>query len=83
MNRGQRIVLVVAIGAVATVVANGLNAVLDQPDGGWFMYAPGSEVTFSSSDHGQTVRAAAVWLAAIGAWLGLSWLVLRDRPPKE
>jgi hypothetical protein len=82
MSRAQRIVLVVAIGAVAVVIANTANAVLDQPDGGWFMYAPDSTVTFDVDDDGAVIRAGAIWLAAIGMWLGLSWLILRERKTK-
>jgi hypothetical protein len=83
MSSGQRIVSVVALGAIAVVVANTLNAVLDQPDGGWFMYAPNSTVTYESTDDGATIRAALIWLAATGTWLGLSWHILRDRSPKR
>jgi hypothetical protein len=44
------------------------------------MYPPASEPTFSSShSDSETLRAAAVWLAAIAAWLLTSWWLFRER----
>jgi len=49
--------------------------------GGWSMYPP-AEPTFSSSrSDSETVRAAAVWLVALVAWLLTSWWLFRERRP--
>jgi hypothetical protein len=47
-------------------------------DGGWFMYSPNSTSLYSASSNGSTVRTAAVWLAAIAIWFGVSWRLFRS-----
>jgi hypothetical protein len=82
VTRPQRIVLVIAIGAVAVVVASTLDDWwFMQPDDGWFMQAPNSSVLYSPGPStGDRLGTAAVWIGAIGTWLGLSWRILRRRP---
>ncbi len=67
MNRLQRHVLVVALGAVCLVVGVG---------GGWFMYAPDSDSAFRpSAGQGTVFREGVVWMLAIAAWASVAcWL---------
>ena len=51
-------------------------------DGGWFAYAPGTAATFEPSSTGAIWREAAVWLAAVGVWAGLSLWLYRN-PPRD
>jgi hypothetical protein len=71
----------VATGLALVVVASCANRLMaSTPTGGWSMYPPASEPTFSSShSDSETLRAAAVWLAAIAAWLLTSWWLFRER----
>ncbi len=75
MNRLQRHVLVVAVGAVCLVVGAGVNQLLNSgASGGWFMYAPNSDAPFlPSADDGTVVRQAAVWLLVILVWASVAW----------
>jgi len=77
----QRIVLVVAMGAVAIVVAWTLvDWAFMQQDEGWFMLAPDSSVLYSPGpSSGDRIGTAAVWIGAIGLWFALSWRVLGGR----
>lgn len=62
------------------VAAATINRHLSHPDGGWFAYAPNTGVTYSSGGRGALWREAAVWLAAIAAWSGISLWLYRSRP---
>jgi hypothetical protein len=83
LNRAQRIVLVLAWGAVLSVVA---GSVLDRnPSGGWLGYAPQPrEVLNYMGGRSDPIGAAIVWIAAIGLWAaGSLWLLAdpdNDRP---
>ena len=79
---GQRTVLVVALGgafAVAAATANGLFSATN--NGGWFTYAPNESATYSLATvrDGHPLRAAAVWLVAIGLWFVFAWRLFRRR----
>ena len=68
---GQRTVLVIALGGALAVAAATTNRLFSEPGtGGWFMYAPNDSATYSlaTSSDGHPLRAAAVWLIAIGMW---------------
>lgn len=80
MNRLQRHVLVVALGAVCLVVGAGVNQLWNSgASGGWFMYAPNSDAQFlPSADHGNVVRQAAVWLFVIVVWASVAWRLYRN-----
>ena len=79
MNGGQKAVTSVALGAGLAVVASAVAARLNGPsDGGWFMYSPDSTSLYSASSSGSTIRTAAVWLAAIAIWFGVSWRLFRS-----
>jgi hypothetical protein len=77
----QRTLIVVATGAAAAVAAVTANRLLAD-DGGWFAYVPGTSATFEPSSTGAIWREAAVWLAAIGVWAGLSLWLYRN-PPRD
>ena len=79
---GQRTVLVVALGGVLAVAAATANALLPKPNsGGWFMYVPSDSATHSlaTAGDGHSLRAAAVWLVAIGLWSVCAWRLFRRR----
>ena len=76
MNRDQRIVVVVAFGILLAVAAVTVNRLLDNPDGGWFAYAPNTGVRFPSGTE-PTWRRAAVWIGAVGIWVVSSLYLLR------
>ena len=79
MNSRQRITTSIALGAGLTVIASAGTAQLnDAPDGGWFVYSPGSTTLYSASSNGDTLIAVAVWLAAIAIWFGMSWRLFRS-----
>lgn len=79
MNGGQKAVTSVALGAGLVVVASAVVAWLNGPsDGGWFMYSPNSTSLYSASSSGSTLRTAAVWLAAVAIWFGVSWRLFRS-----
>ena len=42
------------------------------------MYSPNSTSLYSASSTGSTFRTAAVWLAAIAIWFGVSWRLFRS-----
>jgi hypothetical protein len=73
----QRTVVVIASGLALAVVAATVNRLLADNDGGWFAYAPNTGATFTPGDRGPIWRDGAVWLAAIGAWTGLSLWIYR------
>jgi len=79
MNSGRKAVTSVALGAGLAVVASAIVARLNGPaDGGWFMYSPNATSLYSASSSGGTLRAAAVWLAAVAVWFGGSWRLFRS-----
>ncbi len=79
MTGGQKAVTSIALGAGLAVVASAVAARLNGPaDGGWFMYSPNSTSLYSASSSGSTVRTAAVWLAAVALWFGVSWRLFRS-----
>ena len=79
MNGGQKAVTSVALGAGLAVVASAVAAWLNGPaDGGWFMYSPNSTSLYNASSSGSTFRTAAVWLAAVVIWFGVSWRLFRS-----
>ena len=79
MAGGQKAVTSIALGAGLAVVASAVTARLNGSlDGGWFMYSPNSTSLYSASSSGSTVRTAAVWLAAIAIWFGVSWRLFRS-----
>ncbi|MFV0309513.1 MAG: hypothetical protein ACK5OX_17415 [Desertimonas sp.] len=82
MNAQRRVVLCVAAGLALAVLAAAVSRLLTAPgDGGWFMYAPGSEAAYTSSRDGDVLKAGSVWLAAIGVWVLVSWRLFR--PPER
>ena len=79
MTGGQKAVTSIALGAGLAVVAAAVATRLNGPsDGGWFMYSPNSTSLYSASSSGSTFRTAAVWLAAIAIWFGVSWRLFRS-----
>ena len=79
MNSGQKAVTSVGLGAGLAVVASAIAARLNGPaDGGWFMYSPKSTSLYSASSSGSTLGTAAVWLAAVAIWFGVSWRLFRS-----
>ena len=77
---GQRTALVVALGGAFAVAAATTNRLLPvHGTGGWFMYAPNNSATYSiaTGSDGHTLRAAAVWLVAIGLWFVCAWRLFR------
>jgi hypothetical protein len=79
MNGGQKAVTSVALGAALAVIASAVAAWLNGPsNGGWFMYSPNSTSLYSVSSSGGTFRTAAVWLAAVGIWVGVCWRLFRS-----
>lgn len=84
MSSAQRKVLVVALGVVAAVGAVTVNRLMSTPsDGGWFAYAPNTDVVFAPRDDSHIFREAAVWLVAVVAWAVPSFWLLRDRSANE
>lgn len=84
LERGQRVVLVIAAGVAVAALASGTNGlVLDrEPDGGWFAYAPNTGVEFSPERAADTWRTF-VWVAAASIWGAFSVRVLSARRPPE
>lgn len=80
MNRLQRHVLVVALGAVCLVVGVGVNQLWSlDASGGWFMYAPDSDSAFRpSAGQGTVFREGVVWMLAIAAWASVACWLYRD-----
>jgi hypothetical protein len=79
MTRGQKTVTSIAIGAGLAVVASAIVARLNgSADGGWFMYSPNSTTVYNASSSGSTLRAAAVWLAAVAIWFCISFRLFRS-----
>jgi hypothetical protein len=81
VNRERRILVSVALAATLALAAIAVNRLLrnDTP-GGWFVYAPDGEPTFSSgTSDGEKLREAAVWLVAIAFWFATSWRLFRYR----
>lgn len=87
LNRGQRIVLVVALGAALYVLGVYITT-LDTPGSGWVAYAPLSQVAHSSftgtpfAGLHPWVRLV-VWLGLTVIWAGCSVALLRSRPRAE
>lgn len=88
MNHGQRIVLVVALGFAAVVVAIAANLVMTDPPGtGWFPVSGSTGVTFSPSKTDSYVvvmsdrailEQAGVWVVGIALWAAASCWLLRS-----
>lgn len=81
LNLGQRIVLVVALAAALRTV--GTFMVNRRDGGGWFSYAPLSDVPiYPAADSGwHPVQAAVLWIALIALWAAASvWLL---GPPRR
>ena len=80
MREGQKVVASVALGAALAVFASAVSARLkDSSDGGWFMYAPESTSFYSGASSGSTFGKAAIWLATIAIWFGVSWRLFRSK----
>lgn len=80
MNRSQRHVTAVALGAVSIVIGLAVNRIWSgTPSGGWLMYAPNSDVAFEpSSETGTILRAIGVWLVVIGLWTMATFRLYRS-----
>ena len=76
VNRAQRVVLVVALGAVLVVV--GWWTTSPSPVTGWTGYAPLTSSPLVTGGLHLWVRAV-IWLILIGAWTGTSLVLLRSR----
>ena len=77
MNRRQKAVTSIALGAGLAVVASAVAAKWNgSADGGWFMYSQDS--LYYASSGGSPFRTAAVWLVAIGIWFVVSWRLFRS-----
>ncbi len=70
----QRVVVVVALGAVALVIGLWVTA-LNQP-GGWFGYAPGTFVRAGSPSGTSVTGIALAWLALVAVWAAASVALL-------
>ena len=81
VDSARRVVCVSLTGLALVIVAAGVNRLTDTTaEGGWFMYWPDTQPTFSSSSSdSHVVRAVVVWLLAVGAWLLFSWWLFRER----
>ncbi len=42
------------------------------------MYSPNTTSLYSASSRGSTLGIAAVWLAAVAIWFGVSWRLFRS-----
>lgn len=71
MNRGQRVVLVIGLGAVLWSIP--MIAWNDSPEFGWVAYAP--LVRAGGTDWSRFI----LWVAVTLLWVGLSFAILRDR----
>ena len=80
VNRSQRVILSIAIGAVLIAAASAINVWIVGPtQGGWFMYAPNaSAVAPLSSTDNYLLQQLGVWLIAIGMWLIVCWRLFRS-----
>jgi hypothetical protein len=83
MSRGQRVCVVVALGAALTVVATAVTGLIVAPPetGDWFMYSSDNTTTpfTPAQDRGHIALMAIVWLIAVGAWLFVAWRMFRAR----
>lgn len=70
MNDRGRVVLVVARGTVASIVAVLVNRLLADGDAGWFAYAPNTGATFSPNRTSTIWREALVWSSVTAVWTG-------------
>ena len=80
MNLARRVIVCVAAAMAAAVIATAVNAMLAPSlAGGWVAYQVNDQpIISSSSSDGDILRAAGVWLLAVGAWLLFSWWLLRE-----
>ena len=79
MNRSQRVILSIAVGAALIAAASAINAWIVGPtQGGWFMYAPNANTVapLSSTDN-YLLQQLGVWLIAIAMWLIVCWRLFR------
>lgn len=84
MNRRQRVVLVAALGAAASIGAVLANRLLADGDGGWFAYAPNTGAVFTPDRTSVIWREALVWFAATAIWAGVSlWLLRSSGGPED
>lgn len=72
--------MAVALGAVCIVIGVAVNRVWNETSaGGWFMYAPNSDVGLEPSSHtGSTVRSLGVWFVVIGVWTAVAFRMYRS-----
>jgi hypothetical protein len=75
MNRAQRVILSIAIGAALIAGASAINArIVGETAGGWFMYEPNANAInplASTNDH--VLQQLGVWLVAIALWCIVCW----------
>jgi hypothetical protein len=83
MNHRQRVVLVVALGAAASIAAVLVNRLLSDGDGGWFAYAPNTGAVFAPDRTSAIWREALVWFTATAVWAGVSLWLLRSSGGSE
>lgn len=84
MNPRQRVVLVVAFGAAASIGAVLANRLLADGDGGWFAYAPNTGAVFTPDRTSVIWREALVWFTATAIWAGVSlWLLRSSGGPED
>lgn len=79
MNRSQRVVLSIALGAALIVAASAVNAwIMGSSGGGWFMYPPNANAIapLTSTDY-YLAQQLGVWIVAIAIWLSVRWRLLR------
>lgn len=79
MTYRQRIILVVAWGAIMAIAAVTVNRLLAHEDGGWFAYAPNTGVAFSPGGTSAIWRECLVWVGAVALWVGPSYWIVRAR----
>lgn len=84
MNDRQRVVLVVALGFMASIAAVLVNSLLGDGDGGWFAYAPNAGAEFWPDRTSTAWREALVWSSATVVWAGASlWLLRSSSDPAD
>jgi hypothetical protein len=79
LNRAQRIVIVVGLGAALYVLGEWLTGLGSDLPTGWIAYAPLSN-QFNVTGLQSWVRAI-IWIALIGVWATASVRLLRSESP--
>ncbi len=84
MTSNQRWIGIIALGAGSWATASAVTTWLNQrnSDGGWFNYAPDNGAVFTPSPRNPW-EGLLVWLIAIIAWFGISYLALRKPEDRE